>query len=170
MTARATGTGPRPIGLAAYQPDIAPNLGAMIRLCACLGVPLHVIEPCGFPVSAKMLRRAAMDYATLAEVVRHDDWAHFHRSRPAERLVLLSTGGETPLCEFGFRPGDMLMVGRETGGVPDEVAACADARIVIPLVPEARSLNVVTAAAIALGEALRQLDAFPPKAAPAGPG
>ncbi len=145
------------IRLAAYQPDIAPNLGSMIRLCACMDVPLDVIEPCGFPFSVKALRRAAMDYADLADLTRHDDWTAFQNLRPAGRLVLLTTSGAERLWDFTFEPGDVLLMGRETAGVPDEIARSTDARIRIPMPGEGRSLNVAMSAGIAVSEALRQL-------------
>jgi tRNA (cytidine/uridine-2'-O-)-methyltransferase len=154
--------------LALFQPDIPQNLGASIRLSACLGVPLDVIEPCGFPISDRALKRAALDYGQIADVARHPGWSLFHTSSVTSgaRLVLFSTRGAEPLHAFRFEPRDILLFGRESAGVPDEVHAAADARVVIPLAPGARSLNVVTAAAIALGEALRQINAFP-SAAPA---
>lgn len=144
--------------LCAFQPDIAANLGAMIRLCACLGVPLDVVSPCGFPFSVKALRRAAMDYASLADMAHHDDWAAFMAApeRRAGRLILLSTKAAVPLWNFDFQEGDTLLMGRESAGVTPEVEAAAQARILIPMAQEARSLNVVTAAAMSLGEALRQ--------------
>jgi tRNA (cytidine/uridine-2'-O-)-methyltransferase len=146
--------------LALFQPDIPQNLGAAMRLCACLGVPLDVIEPCGFPLSDRALKRAALDYGPLGEVVRHPSWADF-RDRPKGRLVLFSTRAAAPFHEFAFRQSDVLLFGRESAGVPDEVHRAADARLVIPLAPGARSLNVVTAAAIGLAEALRQTGGFP---------
>jgi tRNA (cytidine/uridine-2'-O-)-methyltransferase len=130
-------------------------------LAACLGVGLDVIEPCGFPLSDRALRRAAMDYAGKAEVVRHDSWAAFRAARAGERLVLFTTKAAEPLHGFAFRPDDVLLFGRESAGVPDDVHAAADARLLIPIRPETRSLNVVTAAALALGEALRQTGGFP---------
>jgi tRNA (cytidine/uridine-2'-O-)-methyltransferase len=148
--------------LALFQPDIPQNLGAAIRLAACLGVPLDVIEPCGFPLSDAAIRRAAMDYAAMAEVKRHAGWADFAADAGrAGRLVLFTTLGASPLPGFAFEPTDTLLFGRESAGAPDEVHAAADARVVIPLVPGARSLNVVNAAALALGEALRQTNGFP---------
>lgn len=148
--------------LALFQPDIPQNLGAAIRLAACLGVPLDVIEPCGFPLSDAAIRRAAMDYASIAEVKRHAGWDGF-RGDPARagRLVLFTTKGATPLHDFVFLPDDVLLFGRESAGVPPDVHAAADAHVVIPLAVGARSLNVVTAATLALGEALRQINAFP---------
>jgi tRNA (cytidine/uridine-2'-O-)-methyltransferase len=153
--------------LALFQPDIPQNLGAVIRLGACLGVPVDVIEPCGFPVSDRAIRRAAMDYALIADIARHPSWSLFRTESASKknRLVLFTTKGATPLHDVRFQPDDVLLFGRESAGVPDEVHAAADARVIIPLVPRARSLNVVTAAAIALGEGLRQINAFPSPAA-----
>jgi len=145
------------IALALYQPDIAPNVGAILRLGACLGVPVHVIEPCGFPFSPHAWRRQAMDYADLAELHRHDSWTAFLAARPPGRLLAMTTKGGGRLWDFRFRPSDMLLMGRESAGLPDEVQAVADARLVIPLQPGARSLNVAMAAAIAVAEAGRQL-------------
>lgn len=148
--------------LALFQPDIPQNLGAAIRLAACLGVALDVIEPCGFPLSDAAIRRAAMDYAAIAEVKRHTGWRDFHGDAArAGRLVLFTTRGATPFHDFAFQPDDILLFGRESAGAPDEVHAAADARLLIPLAPGARSLNLVTAATLALGEALRQINAFP---------
>ncbi|HVI32538.1 tRNA (cytidine(34)-2'-O)-methyltransferase [Phenylobacterium sp.] len=149
--------------LALFQPDIPQNLGAALRLGACLGVPVDVIEPCGFPLSDRAVARAAMDYAAKAEVRRHDSWAGFLADplRAEARLVLFTTRAAAPYHSFAFRRGDVLLMGRESAGVPDEVHDAADARLYIPLVAGARSLNVVTAAAIALAEALRQTNGFP---------
>lgn len=149
--------------LALFQPDIPQNLGAALRLGACLGVPVDVIEPCGFPLSDRAVARAAMDYAAKAEVTRHASWAGFRADplRAQGRIVLFTTRAAAPYHSFAFRPGDVLLMGRESAGVPDEVHAAADARLYIPLVPGVRSLNVVTAAAIALAEALRQTNGFP---------
>jgi tRNA (cytidine/uridine-2'-O-)-methyltransferase len=149
--------------LALFQPDIPQNLGAAIRLSACLGVSLDVIEPCGFPLSDRALKRAALDYARIADVTRHLGWDSFRTQSVTSgaRLVLFTTKGAEPLHAFRFAPADVLLFGRESAGVPDAVHAAADARVVIPLVAGARSLNVVTAAAVALGEALRQINAFP---------
>src|SRR5579875_1333086 len=111
--------------LALFQPDIPQNLGAAVRLCACLGVPLDVIEPCGFPLSDKALKRAAMDYGAAAELARHDSWAAFGSApeRAAGRLVLFTTQGALPYLDFSFQAGDTLLFGRESAGVPDEVHA-----------------------------------------------
>lgn len=152
--------------LALFQPDIPQNLGAALRLGACLGVPVDVIEPCGFPLSDRAVRRAAMDYGEKAEVVRHPGWADFLANRRG-RLVLFTTRAAEPFHAFAYRADDILLFGRESAGVPDEVHAAADARLVIPLVAGARSLNVVTAAAMALGEGLRKTRSFP---TPAGSG
>ncbi|HUS56153.1 MAG TPA: tRNA (cytidine(34)-2'-O)-methyltransferase [Thermohalobaculum sp.] len=143
--------------LALFQPDIAPNVGAILRLGACLGVPVHVIEPCGFPFSPHAWRRSAMDYADLAELTRHDSWETFLAERPPGRLIAMTTKGATSLWEFAFQPGDTLLMGRETAGLPDKVHAVADARLLIPMQPGARSLNVAMTAAIAVAEAGRQL-------------
>ncbi|HEY8574265.1 tRNA (cytidine(34)-2'-O)-methyltransferase [Phenylobacterium sp.] len=146
--------------LALFQPDIPQNLGAAIRLGACLGVPLDVIEPCGFPLSDRAVRRAALDYASAAQVERHTSWGEFLRKKPG-RLLLFTTRAATPFHEFRYADSDILLFGRESAGVPDEVHEAADARLLIPLLPAARSLNVVNAAAMALGEALRQTNGFP---------
>jgi tRNA (cytidine/uridine-2'-O-)-methyltransferase len=146
--------------LALFQPDIPQNLGAALRLGACLGVGVDVIEPCGFPLSDKAVHRAAMDYAERAQVVRHASWGEF-LTKHEGRVLLFTTAGSVPFHRFAFEAADILLFGRESAGVPDEVHAAADARLAIPLAPGARSLNVVTAAAMALGEALRQTDGFP---------
>ena len=146
--------------LALFQPDIPQNLGAALRLGACLGVPVDVIEPCGFPLSDRAIRRAALDYAERAEVSRHAGWGDFLNARQG-RIVLFTTRAARPFHEFEFRADDTLLFGRESAGVPDDVHGAADARLYIPLAPGARSLNVVTAAAMALSEALRQTNGFP---------
>jgi tRNA (cytidine/uridine-2'-O-)-methyltransferase len=149
--------------LALFQPDIPQNLGAAIRLGACMGVPVDVVEPCGFPLSDRAVRRAAMDYAENAEVVRHASWLRFLEApeRAQGRLLLFTTRGAEPFHRFRYRPGDVLLFGRESAGAPPEVHHAADARLFIPLVGGARSLNLVNAAAMALGEALRQTGGFP---------
>lgn len=146
--------------IALYQPDIPQNTGTIVRLCACLGVPLDVIEPAGFPFTARELARAALDYAPLADVTRHASWSAFLAQRRG-RLILLTTKAETPYFDFAFAPDDVLLFGRESVGAPPEVHAAADARLRIPLRPEARSLNVAVAAGMVLGEALRQTGGFP---------
>jgi tRNA (cytidine/uridine-2'-O-)-methyltransferase len=149
--------------LALFQPDIPQNLGGAIRLCACMAAPLEIIEPCGFPLSDRSLKRAALDYGGHAQTQRHPSWADFLASdaRKDGRLVLFTTRGARPFTDFAFRAGDTLLFGRESAGVPDEVHAAADARLLVPMAPGLRSLNVVTAAAMALGEALRQTNGFP---------
>jgi tRNA (cytidine/uridine-2'-O-)-methyltransferase len=146
--------------LALFQPDIPQNLGAALRLGACLGVPVDVIEPCGFPLSDRAVKRAAMDYAERALVVRHAGWGEFLTTLDG-RLLLFTTRAAEPFHRFQYQPSDILLFGRESAGVPDEVHAAADARLAIPLNEGARSLNVVTAAAMGLGEALRQTNGFP---------
>jgi tRNA (cytidine/uridine-2'-O-)-methyltransferase len=148
--------------LALFQPDIPQNLGAALRLGACLGVAVDVIEPCGFPLSDRAVRRAAMDYAAIAEIRRHASWLGFREetARAGSRLILFTTRGATPFHTFIFRPDDVLLFGRESAGAPPEVHAAAHARVCIPLQPGARSLNIVNAAAMALGEALRQTGGF----------
>lgn len=147
--------------LVLFEPDIPQNTGTLLRLGACLGVPVDLVEPCGFLLSDRHLRRAGMDYLDLASLTRHASWAAYRSSAPAGRLVLLTTRGAEAYPDFAFRPGDRLLVGRESGGVPDEVHAAADARLTIPMAPGARSLNVAVAAAMVLGEALRQTGGFP---------
>lgn len=149
--------------LALYQPDIPQNTGTMLRLCACLGVTAHLIEPAGFPISDKNFRRAGMDYIDLVDIRRHISWSDFEIWRKASgaRLVLATTKGAVPYPDFSFRPDDIILMGRESAGVPDEVHDAADARLLIPMRAGLRSLNVAVSAAMMMGEALRQLDAFP---------
>jgi tRNA (cytidine/uridine-2'-O-)-methyltransferase len=146
--------------LALFQPDIPQNLGAALRLGACLDVAVDVIEPCGFPLSDRAIRRAAMDYSQKAVLTRHPRWGEFLAARSG-RLLLFTTRAARPFHQFQYRPSDILLFGRESAGAPDEVHAAADARLYIPLAEGARSLNVVTAAAMALAEALRQTGRFP---------
>ena len=146
--------------LALYQPDIPQNTGTILRLAACLDVPLDVIEPCGFVWSDNRLRRAGMDYADRARLRRHDSWEAFRAAVPG-RLVLLTTAGATDFIAFPFESDDILLFGRESAGVPDAVHQAAAARLRIPMAAGVRSLNVAVAAAMVLGEALRQTAAFP---------
>ncbi len=146
--------------LALFQPDIAANVGAALRLGACLAVPIDVIGPCGFPVSDASLKRAAMDYAAIADWTLHADWSTFRQACPG-RLVLLTTRGATAHHHAAFAPNDILIAGRESAGAPDWLHAAADLRVRVPLARAARSLNLVTAAALVLGEALRQTGGFP---------
>ncbi len=141
-----------------YQPDIAQNLGAAMRLCACFDVSLAVIEPCGFPLTNKALRRTAMDYAANIELIRYKNWTEFVEMQAEDggRIVLLSTKASTPITDFEFRANDTLLFGRESAGVPDKVHAASHARVHIPINKNTRSLNLVSSASIALFEALRQ--------------
>jgi tRNA (cytidine/uridine-2'-O-)-methyltransferase len=152
--------------LALYQPDIPQNTGAAMRLCAALGVDLEIIEPCGFPLNDQALRRVAMDYAAKVDLHRHSSWEAFQDWRQSmannmeqkPRLILLTTKGDTAYTDFAFHPTDILMLGRESAGAPDEVHAACDARLVVPVV--ARSLNIMMAGAMVLGEAMRQTQSF----------
>lgn len=146
--------------LALYQPDIPQNTGALLRLAACLGLQVDLIEPAGFVLSDKRLLRAGMDYVDLVPLTRHASWDAFEKVRNG-RLILLTTKGDLSFTEFSFEPGDTLLLGRESAGVPDEIHVRADARLRVPMVPDARSLNVALAASMVLSEALRQTDAFP---------
>ncbi|MDQ0509701.1 tRNA (cytidine(34)-2'-O)-methyltransferase [Ancylobacter amanitiformis] len=152
-----------PLALALYQPDIAQNAGTLARTAACFGLPLHIIEPAGFPVGDAGFRRAGMDYLDRVAIRRHVSFTAFDAWRRAEgrRLVLCTTRGAVPHTGFAFAQSDVLLLGRESAGVPEEVHAEAEARIIIPLVAGARSLNVAIAGAIILGEALRQTGGFP---------
>ena len=148
--------------LALYEPDIPQNTGALLRLAACFGVGVDLIEPFGFLYDDRRLKRAALDYAALAEVVRHPSWAAFVAARsPETRLVLMTTTGNVTLDRFAFAPADTIVLGRESAGVPASVHAAVDARVAIRLRREARSLNVAQAGAIALYEALRQTGRLP---------
>jgi tRNA (cytidine/uridine-2'-O-)-methyltransferase len=148
--------------LALFQPEIPQNAGTMLRLCACLGVDAALIEPAAFPTSDRHFRRAGLDYLGHVRLARHASWRAFDewRATSRRRLVLLSTRGVTSFLDFAFRPGDIIMVGRESAGVSEEVFRAADATLRIPLRPKMRSLNVAVAAAMVLGEALRQTDGF----------
>jgi tRNA (cytidine/uridine-2'-O-)-methyltransferase len=144
--------------LALFQPAIPQNVGACIRLSACFGVDLHVIEPTGFHFDDRAMKRAALDYGPLGHLTRHVDWQAFQTDRGPGRLILFTTKGATPLDAFAFQPDDTLLFGSETSGAPDHVHAAADARVVIPIRPEARSLNLSVSAGMALWEGLRQTD------------
>ena len=149
------------MNLALFQPDIAQNAATLIRLGACLGVSIDVIEPCGFIFSDRNFRRAVMDYLDQANVTGHASWSAFLQNRAPGRIVLLTTKSTEPYSTFDFRPDDTLLLGRESAGVPDDVHATADARLCIPLRAGLRSLNVALAGAMVLGEALRQTNGFP---------
>lgn len=150
--------------LAFYQPDIPQNVGTLIRLCACLGVRAHIIEPCGFAFATKGFRRASLDYAELADIRQHASWTQFNRWRKKEkvRLVLLSTRALVPYTNCVFHKKDIVMIGRETAGVPKIVFESCDVRLRIPMRSGLRSLNVATAAAMVIGEGLRQTNSFLP--------
>jgi tRNA (cytidine/uridine-2'-O-)-methyltransferase len=165
--------------LALYEPDIPQNAGSLLRLGACLNVPVDIIEPCGFLLTVRNFRRAGMDYLQSVAICRHPSWDAFLAARQTARqtqnknqegsdgrLVLLTTKATLAYTGFAFAPGDTLLVGRESAGVPEAVHLAVDARLVIPLRPCQRSLNVAQAAAMVLGEALRQTGLFPPGAAP----
>jgi tRNA (cytidine/uridine-2'-O-)-methyltransferase len=143
------------VRLALYQPDIPQNLGAAIRLTACMGVPLDIVEPCGFPLTDRALKRAAMDYVGAATITRHASLVALRAALPG-RLVLVETGGTARLERFAFEPADTLVLGRESAGSPPELWEAADASVRLPMAAGLRSLNVVTAAAMALWEAMRQ--------------
>jgi tRNA (cytidine/uridine-2'-O-)-methyltransferase len=148
--------------IALYQPDIPQNTGSLLRLGAALGVPVDIIEPCGFVWDDRRLRRSGMDYIDRVDLTRHSGWSAFRTARkPPVRLVLLTTQGAVRLPDFAFRSDDILLLGRESGGVPDPVHESVDARVRIPMRPGLRSLNVTHAAALALGEALRQTGQWP---------
>lgn len=142
--------------LALFQPAIPQNVGACIRLSACFGVELHVIEPTGFRFDDRAMKRAALDYGPLGHMTRHADWDAFQRDRGPGRLVLFTTKGAEPLTDFRFQPDDVLLFGSEPTGAPDHVHAAADARVLIPLKPGARSLNLAVSAGIACWEWARQ--------------
>lgn len=149
--------------IALYQPDIAGNVGTILRLAACWQVGVDIILPCGFPASDAQLKRAAMDYGDHADVTRHADFEAFTAARLVEgaRLVALTSGGETSLYDAQFRASDILLMGRESAGLPPELHARADLRLRIPMTAGLRSLNLALASGIALGEALRQTGTFP---------
>lgn len=147
------------IRVALYQPDIAGNTGTILRMAACLDVAVDIVEPAGFDTSDRNLRRAGMDYLEMAALTRHADFARFEDRRQAEgrRLLLFTTRGAKPYTDFRYRDGDVLLFGRESAGVPESVHDRADARLLIPMPGGGRSLNLALAAAMAVGEALRQL-------------
>ena len=152
--------------LALFQPDIPQNTGTLLRLGACLDLPLDIIEPCGFLFNEKAMRRAGMDYLNIAQYHRHNCWEDFlayREQHPDEygRIVLLTTHASEPYTDFKFLPNDIILMGRESAGVPPEVHATADARLLIPMNEHARSINVAVSAVMVIGEALRQTNLFP---------
>lgn len=146
--------------IALFQPDIPQNAGALLRFAACLGLAVDIIEPCGFVVSDKHLRRAGMDYLAQVDLTRHLSWRHFLDAHSG-RLVLLTTQAQAAYTDLAYRPDDILLAGRESAGVPPEVHAAAEARVGVPMRPGLRSLNVALATAMVVGEAMRQTAGFP---------
>jgi len=148
--------------IALYQPDIPQNTGTLLRLGACLGTPVHIIEPCGFDASDRALKRAGLDYADHADIHRHPSFENFDswRGNAQHRIILLTTRAKKAYTTFEFTSGDLLLLGRESAGVPDEIHMIADACLRIPMVSGMRSINIALAAAIVLGEALRQTDGY----------
>jgi tRNA (cytidine/uridine-2'-O-)-methyltransferase len=151
------------VEIALYQPDIAGNVGTILRLAACFGVRCHIIEPCGFPFSDKALKRAGMDYAAQAQMQRHADWERFEQQAVTngQRIILMSSAASIPLPQVIFGANDIILMGSEGAGVPAAIHDRADLRIRIPMQPGFRSLNVAVATGIALAEALRQTGQFP---------
>jgi tRNA (cytidine/uridine-2'-O-)-methyltransferase len=147
--------------LALYEPDIPQNCGALLRLGACLGVGVDIIEPCGFLFSDKALKRAGMDYIEHADYARHTSWSAYRAAKGSGRIILLSSKAAVPYTTFAFAPDDTVLLGRESAGVPDDVHEAADARLLIPMRGGMRSINVAQAGAMVLGEALRQTRQFP---------
>lgn len=154
--------------LALYQPDIAQNTGTILRLAACVGVPVSVIAPAGFDMSDRALRRAGLDYLQHVTIDRYPTFAAFLAEMRGDgaRIVLLTSHAERAYTDFVFQPRDVLLLGRESAGVPEAVHDCADVRVTIPIRPELRSLNVAVAAAMVLGEGLRQTNSFPARETP----
>ncbi len=144
------------VAIALFQPDIPQNVGAMMRLAACTGAELHIIEPCGFPWDERKIRRSGLDYVDQTAVIRHDSWEAFLKNTTGRRIALLTTKSADSYYDFEFQNGDILLMGRESAGVPDYVHEAAYTRLTIPMAGAARSLNVVNAAAMVIGEAIRQ--------------
>jgi len=151
-----------PMRIALFEPEIAGNVGAVLRLCACFGTPVDLIEPMGFTWDDRRVRRAAMDYIDHVTVSRHPSFDAFRSSIGGSRLVLFTTKGSSSAYEFAFRADDVLLFGKESAGVPTTVAQAAHAKLRIPMQPQVRSMNLATSAALALGEALRQTGTLPP--------
>ena len=146
--------------LALFEPDIPQNTGTILRLAACFRIAVDIIEPCGFVFSDRRLKRSGMDYLDQVDLTRHTSWVAYLKGHTG-RLILLTTQAKTSYTDFKFQPDDTVLLGRESAGVPDEVHKAADARITVPMAIDARSLNVAVAAAMVLGEGLRQTDGFP---------
>ena len=152
--------------LALFQPDIPQNTGTLLRLGACLNLPLDIIEPCGFIFNEKAMKRAGMDYLDIANYKRHNSWQDFldyRKLHPEEygRIILLSTHATTPYTAFKFHSNDIILMGRESAGVPKPIHDMADSRLLIPMTPQTRSINMAISAAMVISEALRQTDLFP---------
>jgi tRNA (cytidine/uridine-2'-O-)-methyltransferase len=145
------------IELAFFQPDIPQNVGAMMRLCACLGLRLHIIEPCGFPWNLKKIQQSGMDYVDNADVTRHADWVAFQAYAEGRRIILMTTKSAQSYLDFAFEDDDILLAGSESSGAPDYVHHAVNGRVVIPMYGTMRSLNIVNATAMITGEALRQV-------------
>ena len=150
------------VALALYEPEIPQNTGSLLRLGACLGVPLHIIEPCGFPLSDARMRRAGMDYVERATLVRHKNWEHFHRDTGSHRLILLTPQASLSFLDISFQENDLLLLGKESTGFPQEKMRDVEVTVKIPMLPDRRSLNVAIAGAMVLTEALRQTHQFLP--------
>jgi tRNA (cytidine/uridine-2'-O-)-methyltransferase len=150
-----------PLHLALFEPDIPQNTAAVLRTCACLGVAAEIIGPAGFVLGGAKARRAGMDYLDQVQLTEHDDWAVFQNAYVGQRRVLLTTQSAQPYTNWNFQSGDILVCGRESAGVPAHIHDDVDARVVIPMASGARSLNLAASASMVLGEALRQLKAFP---------
>lgn len=148
--------------IALYQPDIPQNLGSILRLCACMDVPCHIIEPCGFVLDDKRIKRVAMDYIEHVKWRRHSSWEQF-KAATTSRIILLSTKAKTNYLDFTFQDSDILLLGRESAGVPQEVFNQADASVCVPMAANVRSLNIALAASMILGEAVRQVTYLPAK-------
>jgi tRNA (cytidine/uridine-2'-O-)-methyltransferase len=148
--------------IALYQPDIPQNTGTLLRLAACMDVTVHLIEPAGFPLSDHALKRAGMDYIERAKLQRHMDWESFREWQLAEkrRLILMTTKGSRPYTQFAFKKDDLILMGRESSGVPEDIHQITDARLLIPMKNGMRSLNMAVSTGMVLGEALRQTDCF----------
>lgn len=145
------------VALALYQPDIPQNVGAMIRLAACTASELHIIEPCGFPWDERKIKQSGMDYIEKVTLIRHTSWNSFQTAIKGRRIILLTTKTDQSYYDFVFQPSDILLLGRESAGAPEEIHQSVDARVTIPMAGDARSLNVVNATSMVLGEFIRQL-------------
>jgi len=143
--------------IALYQPDIPQNVGAAIRLCACLGLTLDIIEPCGFPWDLKKIKQSGMDYLDETTIVRHNSWDAFKKEYEEWRFILMTTKSSVPYTEFKFSENDILIAGRESAGVPEDIHKQVESRVVIPMAGKSRSLNIINATAMITGEALRQI-------------